>query len=116
MAQSGLEEAAMEDQPYQREQIIWRGITIEVRYCPDWSPSYREIYGYTLAHLEIESINPPLAPLPMTETGYRSHFSGAPLIDEEGGPVAFVRIWLDKAASTPEWKAKEAAARQFSLF
>jgi hypothetical protein len=52
----------------------------------------------------------------MTETGYRSHFSGAPLIDEEGGPVAFVRIWLDKAASTPEWKAKEAAARQFSLF
>ena len=79
------------EQPYQVEQIVWRGITIEVRYCADWSPSYREIYGYPLAHLEIESVAPAKAPLPMTETGYRSHFSGAPLIDEEGGPVAFVR-------------------------
>jgi hypothetical protein len=52
----------------------------------------------------------------MTETGYRSHFCGTPLIDDEGGPVAFVRAWLDHAADTPEWKAKEAAARQFSLF
>jgi hypothetical protein len=115
MAQSGLEEGTME-QPYQVEQIVWRGITIEVRYCADWSPSYREIYGYPLAHLEIESVAPAKAPLPMTETGYRSHFSGAPLIDEEGGPVAFVRIWLDQAAQTPEWKAQEAAARQLTLF
>ncbi len=101
---------------YQTEQFVWRDITIEVRYCPDWSPSYAEIYGYPLAHLEIESVNPLKAALPMTETGYRSHFCGAPLIDEEGGPLAFVRAWLEQAADTPEWKAQEAAARQFSLF
>ena len=52
----------------------------------------------------------------MTETGYRSHFIGATVIDEEGGPLAFARAWLDQAADTPEWKAREAAARQFSLF
>ena len=101
---------------YQSEQFVWRDITIEVRYCPDWSPSYREIYGYPLAHLEIESITPPKAELPMTETGYRSHFIGATVIDEEGGPLDFVRTWLDQAADTQEWKAREAAAQQFSLF
>jgi hypothetical protein len=104
------------EHPYNSERIVWRGITVEVRYCPDWSPSYQAIYGYPLAHLEVESIEPAKAALPMTETGYRSHFCGTPLIDDEGGPVAFVRAWLDHAADTPEWKAKEAAARQFSLF
>lgn len=104
------------EQAYRCEQFVWRGITIEVRYCPDWSPSYREIYGYPLAHLEIEFVNPPKAELPMTETGYRSHFIGATVIDEEGGAMAFARTWLDQAADTPEWKAREAAARQFSLF
>jgi hypothetical protein len=38
---------------YQTHRLQWEGITIEVRYDPDWSPSYRDVYGYPLAHLEI---------------------------------------------------------------
>lgn len=62
---------------YQIHRLQWDGIAIEVRYNPDWSPSYCDIYGYPLTHLEIEAVEPAKSPLPMTETGYRSHF-GSP--------------------------------------
>lgn len=64
----------------------------------------RGIYGYRLAHLEIEAVEPAKSPLPMTETGYRSHFGSADDVDAEGGPVAFVRASLEHAAQSPEWK------------
>jgi len=76
---------------YQIHRIEWAGIMIELRYNPDWSPTYRDVYGYPLAHLEIESVMPPRAPLPMTETGYHSHFGAPADVDAEGGSVGFSR-------------------------
>lgn len=53
----------MEKQAYR---FTWRGIEIEAIYTPlQWK---------TIAHLEVRSIKPERAPLPITETGYRSHF------------------------------------------
>jgi hypothetical protein len=101
---------------YQIHRLQWDGITIEVRYDPDWSPSYRDVYGYPLAHLEIEAVKPAKSPLPMTETGYRSHFGSADDVAAEGGPVAFVRAWLEHAAQSPAWKAAQEARRQLTLF
>jgi hypothetical protein len=106
----------MTDAPVQTYRIDWNGIRIEVRYCPSWSESYERIYGYPLAHLEIEAIEPENAPLPVTNTGYRSHFTRPDLIDAEGGPVAFARSWLDEAAKDPAWIAAQDAARQMTLF
>lgn len=97
---------------YQIHQADWQGIALSVSYCPSWSVSYREIYGYDLAHLEIRAP----CPLPVTGTGYRSHFTRPDLIDAEGGPVAFVLAWLDDAAQSPAWKARQEQARQLSLF
>ena len=57
--------------------IQWQGLLIEIRYCRSWCDSYEEIFGYPLSHLEIETIQPAKAPLPMTETGYRSYFTTA---------------------------------------
>lgn len=96
-------------------QMDWQGYRIEVRYCPSWSPSYEEIYGECMAHLELMSLEEPRLPLPVTETGYRSHFTPAKFIDDEGGPIAFVQSWLDDAAKSTKWKALEAASRQMSL-
>lgn len=45
-------------------------------------------------------------PLPMTETGYRSHFGSSADVDAEGGPVEFVRAWLKCDDQLPEWKAR----------
>jgi hypothetical protein len=101
---------------YHNHRLQWDGITIEIRYDPDWSPSYRQIYGYPLAHLEIEALDPVKSPLPMTETGYRSHFCAPADIDAEGGPVDFVRAWLDHDARSPTWIVAQEKRRQLTLF
>lgn len=93
--------------------IIWRGITIEVRYDERWLDSDGPL---SIAHLELSTLDPERAPLPMTETGYRSHFTPATVIAEAGGPVAFVRAWLDHAAASKAWKNEEGTARQMTLF
>lgn len=91
------------------EVFTWRGIRIEVCYVPDWLNDY-------LSHLSITAVAPARAELPITETGYRSHFLEPGLVEARGGPAAYVLVWLDEAAKDPLWKEREAAARQFSLF
>jgi hypothetical protein len=49
--------------------FTWQGLEIEARYLPSWSESFERIYGYPMAHLEVEQ--PGRAPLPFTETGYK---------------------------------------------
>ena len=102
--------------PYQSACLDWCGIAIEVCYCPSWSESYEEIYGYPLAHLTVEAVTPANVPLPISETGYRSYFTRPDLIEAEGGPVAFVRAWLDHEAQSDEWKQQQEKSRQLTLF
>ena len=85
------------------------GIEIEARYWPrKWSVA---------AHLEIESIRPERAPLPITETGYRSHFHPPGTIEARGGDVvAQVIAWLDDEAMSPVWRERAEASRQGELF
>lgn len=92
----------------------WRGIAVSVGFCPDWSMAFRSIYGRPLAHLGI--CREGGGPLPITETGSRSHFTSMAEIEDRGGPEAFVRAWLDAAAGQPEWKKRQEQWRQPSLF
>lgn|SRR5690554_5842516 len=96
--------------------LTWNGITLRITYTPDASEAYRKIYGYALAHLEIRSVSPDRAPLPITATGYYSHFTRADNVEAYGGPLAYVQAWLDDAANSPEWQAQQAKAAQLSLF
>lgn len=97
------------------QRIEWHGITIEINYEPDWSPAYTGTYGTPLAHLQIRSLDPECAALPITETGYLSHFIPASDINEYGGLIAFVRDALDEAAENPAWKQAHEQARQLIL-
>ena len=99
-------------QDTQIHRMQWAGLDIEVRYRSNWSNVYARTYGYSLAHLEIDAKG---HPLPMTTTGYRSHFDRADFIEAAGGPVQAVREWLDAAAESPEWQAMKAAQRQLSF-
>jgi hypothetical protein len=92
----------------------WHGIELEIGFERNWLGSPPS--DYHPSHLEIRSVNPPKEPLPVTETGYLSHFLEPADIDNAGGPVAFVVNALDKAAKSKEWKAHDAARRQLSLF
>lgn len=92
----------------------WNGITIEISFIPCWTNAYLEVYGYSLTHTEIRSENKQR--LPITETGYYSLFLPAPIIEEQGGPVAYVTAWLDEKSQSVEWKCYCEEQRQGSLF
>lgn len=93
----------------QIHRFTWEGIEIEAAYTPlKWG---------VIAHLGIRSISPMNAPLPITSTGYRSHFHQPGTIEAHGGDVvAQVTAWLDEEAAKPEWRAYIEANRQLPLF
>lgn len=109
--------ATREQRAIETHRLTWCGIEIEVRYEPHWLNIGREKEGdFDYAHIEVESLSPERAPLPITETGYRSHFTSPAFIAQQGGPVAFVSEWLDAESTRSEWRAAEAARRQMTLF
>lgn len=98
----------MSQQP-QTYRFQWEGIEIEATYSPvQWG---------VIAHLEIESTRPARAPLPITETGYKSHYHPCGTVEANGGDVvAQIVAWLDEEATKPEWRAYVAKSRQGELF
>jgi hypothetical protein len=92
-------------------EINWNGITIRIQWEPQWLNSGT----YDVAHLDIESVNPVRAPLPITETGYLSHFTSSENVNSFGGPAKFILAWLEKAARSREWKKTQETSRQFIL-
>ncbi|RYH12406.1 hypothetical protein [Tropicimonas sp. IMCC6043] len=90
--------------------FTWEGIEIELTYLP-------RAHGGTIAHLEVRSVNPERAPLPITETGYRSHFHAVGTVEaSEGALVEQVTAWLDEAAKSLRWQAYLVESRQLCLF
>lgn len=82
--------------PHTIHLFTWQGIDIELTYCP--------VRWTQISHIEVRSIHPERAPLPITETGYRSHFFEVGTVEAEGGDVvAQVTAWLDEEARKPEW-------------
>ncbi len=94
------------DENTEIHKITWQGRKIEIRYQP------RSFAG--CAHLEIRSKTE--RPLPITATGYRSHFTAREDIEHQGGPVAFVETWLEIAAQTSSWQRSLKSGHQLSLF
>lgn len=98
------------------ERFDWQGVTVRVSYEADWLGVSKELSQFATAHLEIEAIKPPKQPLPITETGYRSHFVARGVVEQAGGAVAYAWAWLDQAAKAPAWKRQEQQSRQLCLF
>lgn len=81
----------------EQHKITWRGIALTISFTPDWLS--------VADHLEIETEE--RIPLPVTETGYRSHFMTRGSIKSYGGPVAFVTDWLDDEAKRLGWSGAQ---------
>lgn len=88
--------------------LEWRGILISVTL---------EKQRF-VDHLQIETLEPFRAPLPITETGYRSHFISQDVVEQAGGPETYVSDWLEAvaAANGKTWLEREASLRQYALF
>lgn len=100
---------------YTSETLIWQSYEIEVKYDPDpfnLNSSGRE----AMAHIEIRTLKPVKAALPITETGYKSHFTPKGNIDEYETTAAFVKEWLNYEAQSEDWKVARENDRQMSLF
>jgi hypothetical protein len=97
------------EQPSQTYRFNWQGIEIAVTYTPrKWN---------AIAHLEIRSIAPAGASLPVSREGWRSYFHPIGTVEAHGGDVvAQVTAWLDEAAKTPEWQAHVNRSKQGELF
>lgn len=98
-----------------RYEIAWRNpvtnesIRIRITHARDYLASGSD-------HIEVESIKPKRAPLPITETGYRSHFMPALDLINAGGPVTFVTAWIEQEAKSSAWSKAAAARAQGDLF
>jgi hypothetical protein len=97
-----------------RYQIEWLNpltnerITIRITHARDYLSQGTD-------HIEVESTRPARAALPITETGYRSHFIKPLELINAGGPVTFVTAWLvveaQRTANRKAWtKAAKAEA------
>jgi hypothetical protein len=97
------------DYPSETYRFHWQGIEIAVTYTPrKWN---------AIAHLEVRSIAPDRAPLPISSEGWRSYFHPMGTIEAHGGDVvAQVTSWLDEEATKPEWQAHIARTKQGELF
>ena len=89
--------------------LIWRDVTCRVRHTPNYISR-----GWT--HIEIIVVKPKGAPLPITETGYRSHFLDEELLSKAGGPVTFFLDWIEREAKSKAWAKNEFKWRQGDLF
>lgn len=85
----------------EKHTISWRGIRIEITFTPK---------KFRMAdHIELHAEN--RQALPVTETGYRSHFIPIGTAPQEGGAIAYVTAWLDYEAERTRW-----SGAQLSLF
>jgi len=100
----------MQEETVITEIMEWEGITLSVSCERD----YATMTGLT--HLSIHVLAPSTSKLPITGTGYRSHFLSEVEVEVLGGPLGYVRAWLDAEAATPEWREQQQAARQMALF
>ncbi len=76
----------------------------------------REYLFASSDHLQIESIDPEKAPLPITETGYLSHFISPLALANAGGAVTFVTAWIERETKGKAWTKAAAKKAQGDLF
>ncbi len=101
----------------QIQNIYWQDVKIEIAYTPDWLGLSKSPYrDEGMTHLEIRSIEPMDAPLPITNTGYRSEFVNDSRITDIHDAVLYAVERLDDEARLPDWKAYVESQRQYTLF
>ena len=94
--------------PTETFMVTWRSVNLQINWKKEW-------LNTGIAHLEIVCVTLG-AILPITETGYRSHFTDPETVMNQGGPVAFVLAWLDAESALSDWQKRDVSSRQLTLF
>lgn len=91
------------------QRFTWRGVEMTSTHTPDYISA-----GWS--HIELRVIKPKGKPVPITSTGYISHFLDEDLLKAAGGPAAFFLAWLDRDADTKAYRIALAKWQQLDLF
>ena len=89
--------------------LVWRDVTCRVRHTPTYLSK-----GWS--HIEIIVQRPKGAPLPITQSGYCSHFLDQDQLATAGGPVRFFQEWIEREARSKTWHQIDFRSRQGDLF
>ncbi len=94
---------------YAYHEFEWNSILISL--------NYQHLRWGVIDHMTIKTIDPPDAPLPITETGYCSHYIEPDALDYfDKDPVKYIMSRLDELGAQPAWQKQQDEARQYSLF
>ncbi len=91
------------------EKFTWRGIELSATHSPDYISA-----GWS--HIELRVVKPKGRPVPITDTGYLSHFLDENDLKAAGGPAAFFLAWLDREADSKAYRKALARWQQLDLF
>lgn len=95
--------------PTSTVRFTWNDIVLSVRHQQDYSSK-----GWD--HIELRVVAPKGAILPITVTGYLSHFLTPADLKASGGPKAYFIECLERQSKSKKWKIEEFKSRQGDLF
>jgi hypothetical protein len=84
---------------------------MRVTYTPDWSDG-----EFAAGHFEFRSPHKPPRRIPVSETGYLSHFAAMTRIQEAETPEAYARSFTEATIGLFGKRRKNDDRRQLSLF
>ncbi len=87
----------------------WQHVAFRVRHTPDYL-----IEGTD--HLELLVLRPKREPLPITDTGYLSHFVDGRDVPNAVVALAFFLKWIGREARSKRWQTADNKRRQLDLF
>ncbi len=71
----------------------WNGHLLEITYEPNWLPA--SIAGEDFAHIQVRSLYPTDAPLPIAPNGFYAHALPLSIVAAAGGPVKYIDVMLE---------------------
>ena len=86
----------LNDSKYIIFNTTWKGLKLKIAYAEQWVTSVE------VSHLAITSENKEI--MPISKTGYKSHFTNKVTVDSFGGPVKMVHAWFDEKSKSKEWQ------------
>lgn len=91
------------------QRFTWRGIAMTATHTPNYVND-----GWS--HIELRVLRPKGIPVPITDTGYRSHFLDGDDVAAAGGAAAYFRTWLEREARSKAYLKALANWQQLDLF
>lgn len=91
------------------ERFTWRGIEMTATHSRDYIST-----GWS--HLELRVVKPKGKPVPITDTGYLSHFLDEDTLAAAGGPAALFLAWIEREATSKAYAKTLARWQQLDLF